>query len=473
MDFTRAKDAEAIGYHAASTLQQQLLPLSMENTAYLNHLQQRPAPKLPPIRIAFVDVITSGKIPADDIRRQLHIQIGSVYDAADINRRITPLINSRQFDHVRHELITRNTGDKVDYGVQITASERNWGPNFIRAGLSLSTGFDGVSGFKLQLGQRRPWLSDSGLEWRNDLQFGTTYGLRSELRQPLLERNSMYLAPYIDIQMNKRNLYVADTRIAEYVLQDNQAGLDLGIPLGDNGNQGEARLGAFVDHYNIRPGLGEIDMPLSNSNPQLTSFPSVQIDDFGWRSRLVVDQLDGAVFPHAGYQFESELLIGMNRSTSDSTQLVTHDDFRSFQQMTLNTKWASSINNTNSINISARLGARFQSGDPIPGFGMSLGGFQLLSAYQPDQFIGNYLAYGNVTYLFRALNLGLADEALFFGTSLEIGNAGNSSSDFTLNNTKKSLTFFIGARTFIGPIHIGIAIAPSGARNLFLHMGHQ
>ena len=472
MDFPRAKEAEAIGFAAAQDMQPRLAVLALDEERYRALLAKRPDPRLVPIVIRFVDVRTSGKIPTEDIRRQLAIPIGSVYDAADINQRMTPLINSRQFDTVRHALVMR---DGV-YGVEVIADERNWGPHFFRFGLGLSTGFDGENGFQLKLGHRRPWLTDSGLEWRNDMAFGSTYGWYSELRQPLLNRDGMYVAPYANIQLKNRNLYSAsdggETRIAEYQLQEHQIGLDLGVPVGRNGTLGEARFGVFADEYTLRSNLGGLSSSEVDGHLVVVPFPKVRMNDIGLRSRLTVDQLDTMDFPREGYFFENELLVGVARSDSDSTQLVTHNDYRGFQQVTADAIWAKSVS-SHSLNLSVRGGARFQSGDPIPGFGMSLGGFQRLSAYQPDQFVGNYMVYGNVTYLLRALKFGLMGESVFFGTSLELGNVGNANSDFTYNRLKKNLTFFVGANTFIGPIHFGIAVAPTGVRNLYLQLGSQ
>jgi len=123
------------------------------------------------------------------------------------------------------------------------------------------------------------------------------------------------------------------------------------------------------------------------------------------------------------------------------------------------------------VNMSLEAGARNQAGTPVPGVGLVLGGFQKLTAYQPDEFIGNYLLYGNVTYLYRAVDLGLAGKSAFIGSSFEIGNAADQKSDFALTKLKKSLSLFVGASTFMGPTHFGVAIAPGGEFNLFLQLG--
>lgn len=466
MDFDKEKKASFVGYQSAKALHAKLAPLSLDTESYFAQLNARPDPNLPEIKIAFVDVHSKGKIPFEDIRRQLNIASGSTYDAAKINKLITPLINSNQYDSIVHSLVQRDG----EYGVEVDATERRWGPNFIRLGLELSTGFDGLSGFELQIGHRLPWITNSGLEWRNDIQLGNIYGIRSELRQPLIVREGMYLAPYVHAQVKSLSLYSDNDRVAEYSFQSKKLGLDLGIPLGHQGNKGELRTGLFATHYNFRPRLGGVRTILPNGTAAVSSLASVQSDELALHSSFVIDQLDDPFFPRDGYQLKGELITGFNRVDSNSPTLKTNHNFHNYQQAIVETTLAKKFGG-NSINFNIKAGARTQSGEAIPGLGLSLGGFQRLTAYQPDQFFGNYLLYGSATYMFRAIDFGLAGEAVFVGTTLELGHAGNERSDFYLANLKKSLGIFVGATTFMGPVYFGAAIAPAGAFNLFLQLG--
>ena len=340
----------------------------------------------------------------------------------------------------------------------------------MRVGLAMMTGFDGQSGFELQVGHRLPWMTDSGLEWRNDLELGTIYGIRSELRQPVFNREDVYLAPYINLQQKPLNLYSDNTPIAEYRMRTAQAGVDFGIPIGEFAEVGEIRTGLIATHYNLHPKLGGLVVQQDNQVSSITTLPWVKMNEYAYHLKFTADQLDTPVFPQSGYLLGEELFTGVNKSQSASNVVETHSDLRPFQQFTVNATWAQSAHD-NSVNLGMQAGARHQSGSPIPGIGLSLGGFQRLTAYQPDQFIGNYLLYGNATYLYRAVNFGMAGEAAFIGTSLEVGNAASQKSDFELSKLKKSVSVFIGANTFMGPVHFGMAIAPAGEFNLFLQLG--
>lgn len=468
MDFKRAKEAFDIGYQSAASLSDKLAALSLSPGNYLAQSEARPDPNLPAVKIAFVDVESNGKIPSEDIRRQLNIQIGSTYSAEEVNRRITPLINSGQYESVTHSVVQRDG----EYGVEVHATPLRWGPNFLRFGLELTTGYNGMSGFELQVGHRLPWINASGLEWRNDLQIGTTYKIHSELRQPLKYREGTYIAPYLDASLNSFSLYDNNDPIVDYALQTTKLGLDLGVPLGAYGEKGEWRTGLFATNYHLRPKVGGVLTVLPDGEQVITKLPSIQQDEVAFHSRFIIDQLDEPYFPSAGYQFGGEFIAGINRNKGSKPDPTLHSNFREFHQLTFNSKWAKSHGN-NSLNLSMHAGVRSQSGPSIPGIGLSLGGFQQLTAYQPEQFFGKYLLYGNATYLFRAINFDMFGQAVFVGTSLEVGHASDNRSDFALANLKKSLSVFVGAKTIIGPVYFGVAAAPAGAFNVFLQLGRQ
>lgn len=456
MDFDRSREAVAIGEKTTRDLTQRLVALAMPEQMYAIKHQIRLNPQLPDITIQFVDVVSNGAVPESDIRRQLNIRLGSIYKAEEINRKLAILNNTREFDSINHELVERNG----EYGIRVNAYGRNWGPHFLRFGLALSSGFEGTGGFKLQVGHRRPWLTDGGLEWRNDLEFGNSLKLHTELRQPVFEREGMYLAPFAETSQSTRNLYNFNTRIAEYNFRADKLGLDLGLRLGEQSVLGEAKLGLDFNHYRVRPKLGGILYRDDSGNINAESLPSADLQQIGLKSAIVIDQLSDASFPRYGYKLGASTFIGTDHS------------HKNFKEVALNTTWASSIDN-HSINIKFNAAGLFQKDSEIRGIGSTLGGFQQLSAYQPDQFTGNFMLYGSLTYLLRAVKFDLAGQSLFLGTSLEAGNVWDKSSDISLQSLRKSASLFAGFNSFIGPIYLGFAVGQGGARNVFFQMGRQ
>ncbi|MBI3727998.1 MAG: patatin-like phospholipase family protein [Burkholderiales bacterium] len=456
MDFARSKEAVKIGEKATHELDAKLLALSLSPEMYAIRHEIRLNPQLPPIKIQFIDITTNGAVPESDIRRQLNISMGTEYKAEEVNRKLSILNNAREFDSVNHELVERDG----EYGIRVNANGRNWGPHFLRFGLALSSGFEGAGGFKLQVGHRRPWLTDGGLEWRNDLEFGNSIKYHTELRQPLFEREGMYLAPFAEIGQNTRNLYSGNTRIAEYNFRSDKLGLDLGFRIGEQSNLGEAKLGLNFNHYRVRPKIGGFLLLNEDGSTKVETLPSADLQQFGLKSAVVIDQLSDASFPRYGYKIDASAFLG------------TSDTRKNFQEVAISTTWANSINN-HSINLKLNAAGLFQKGTDVRGIGSTLGGFQQLSAYQPDQFTGDFMVYGSVTYLLRAVKFDLAGQSLFLGTSLEAGNVWNKGEDISFKSLRKSASLFAGFNSFIGPIYLGFALGQSGAKNVFFQLGRQ
>ncbi|MFZ6691975.1 patatin-like phospholipase family protein [Undibacterium sp. SXout20W] len=455
MDFARSHDASTIGENAAITMRAQLQALSLPDRIFASSQQMRLNPQLPPIKISFVDVNNKSSIPDADIKRQLGIRIGSIYNADELNRKLAELNNAREFDGISHELVQRNG----EYGIQVDARGRNWGPHFLRFGLNLSSGFDGAGGFRLQVGHRRPWLNDSGLEWRTDAEFGNEIKLHTELRQPLFEREGMFVSPYVEFNDTTLNQFLGDTRIAEYDLRAEKVGADLAFKIGEQSKLGEARIGFNFNRYSVHPKLGGYLLNQDGSISS-TNLPSGSLQQVGIKTAIVIDQLSDPNFPRDGYKVAGSIFFGVNKSEQN------------YQEMSFNSEWAKSWD-SHSVNLKLSGAGLFQSSTQLQGIGSTLGGFQKLSAYQQDQFSGNYMLYGSATYLLRAVNFEMAGQSLFLGSSIEAGNVWDIGKAITIPSLRKSISLFAGFNSFMGPIYLGFAIGQNGAKNVFFQMGRQ
>ena len=79
------------------------------------------------------------------------------------------------------------------------------------------------------------------------------------------------------------------------------------------------------------------------------------------------------------------------------------------------------------VNVALEAGGDFGANDEAQPPGFTLGGFQHLSAYPSDQFAGNFLLYGRLTYLTPIVNFDLPPfRDLFLGPSAEVGASGSS-----------------------------------------------
>src|SRR6185437_2724361 len=65
-------------------------------------------------------------------------------------------------------------------------------------------------------------------EWRNDAFFGSSYGVRSEYYGPFTGRSKWFYAPHIYAVSSPFNIYQGQDRLAQYRLERDGFGMDLG-----------------------------------------------------------------------------------------------------------------------------------------------------------------------------------------------------------------------------------------------------
>lgn len=453
LDFTRAEEAIKIGEQAAISLLPSLKRLQVTDLEYANHLQARPSPQLGDVKVSFIEIKNKGVIPPEKIKNWLDIPLGEKYSSEKINERVESVYSNREFDVLGHELVEKNG----EYGIIVNAHEKSWGPDYLKFGLNMSSDANGNSGYRLQIGHRRPWIDSSGTEWRSDLELGSAVKIKTELRKPINSIDGPYISPYIDYQRNYNQVYDDDTLIAKYQVRSMRTGIDIGAPFA---NLGEGRIGLTAAKIVADPHTGAIISQTAGSQT-IKTLPGAEIEQYGLRGKVTIDQLDSPFFPRQGYYVSTE------------GQTAVFNNNNSFRSFSADSKLAFS-RGEHSINLTGQLGMLFQDkAESIPGIGFRLGGFQRLSAYQLDQFSGNYMALGNLTYLYRALNLRLLNQSMFLGTSIEAGNVWNQRNAMSVGNLKNSYSVFLGLNTFVGPVHLGIATAPGGYTNIFFQLGRN
>ncbi|WP_175950763.1 patatin-like phospholipase family protein [Burkholderia sp. BCC0405] len=456
--------AQGVGAGAASAREHraQLEALSIEGAQYASWRASLPHDvELPSeTRIAKIDVATRGRVPADRVVQALRIKPGDVYEPSAVSQDLTRLASDMDLESVSQTL----TGPADNHVLHVDANEKSWGPNFLSFGVGLSTDFNGDGGFTLQMGHRLPWITQSGLSWRNDIVLGNKdLGWHTELRQPVL--GEIYLAPYAAIRRNNVNLYV-DNDVnkrpsAALVQQDIRVGMDLGVPLG---NWGEVRGGiarvrtswsprsSALSVVDIGDGAAELradDLSLSSSTQTVASLG------------LTIDQLDDPVFPRSGIYFNTRAEMGLGGEDS------RYDIARA------SGLWATS-RGPFSVNAAFELGGQIGPKRELPAYLFSLGGFQRLSAYPQDKFSGAYIMYGRLTGLAQ-ISKGNSGplRGVFAGLSLEGGNVWNESRQFARGPWLSSASTFLGTVTAIGPVYLGFAVAPHGVRSVYFQLGNR
>ncbi|GAC1324513.1 MAG: patatin-like phospholipase family protein [Collimonas sp.] len=460
-DFSRGKDGVKAGYQATERQHAKLAALALPPQQWKEYLAARSGgPVL--AQETYIDAIeikSNGRVPAVVVRRALEVKEGDLYNPVALNKDVARLATNGDFKSVTQELVTEN-GRNV---LKVDADDKSWGPHFLLFGLGVSNNFDGRGDFNLQIGHRAPWITESGLEWRNDVVLGSNQAsLHTELRQPIWGRVGLYVAPYAEYWRRHFDIYSDDgatsttVPVTAYRLDTTKVGVDLGIPIG---RLGEFRMGVNYQWLVARPSY---NIPIGDQGTD-GIFQSFRIKQPAFRAQLTIDQLDDPLFPRKGYYLSAISNIGFGGAANS---------YSDYQGKAL---WAVS-HGDNTLNLALEAAGTYgnESNDVSGngGLGFRLGGFQRLSAYAPDQFTGNYLLYGRLTYLHDMpwLNLpGLRNTVL--GTSLEAGDVWQTRTAFGTGPYKKSASMFLGGSSFLGPLYFGLALAPRGVWNVYLQLG--
>ena len=422
------------------------------------------------MRIDAIDVTTSGRVPVARVRQLLKVREGDTYDVEALNRELSALATTGDFETVTQRLVEDNGVNTL----KIDAHEKSWGNQFFLFGLGMSTNFDGRGAFNINLGHRYPWLTNSGLEWRNDIVLGSNRAsLHTELRQPLWQAQGFYIAPYAEYSRRRSDVYFDDGAPARDVkpfnsmtIETARAGVDLGIPLG---RKGELRLG--VNYVSMSASFNYLALQTDDSGNivDATELPTQRAKQPAFRAQLTLDQLDDPLFPRSGYYLYSSVEAGFGSPDKK---------FNTAQAKGL---WATSYGR-HTFNVALEGAGQFGANSPTrenggdsgngANVGFYLGGFQHLSAYAPDQFNGQYLLYGRLTYLYDLrVNDLLGLRAPVFGVSAEAGNVWQLRNNFGSGGYLKSGSVFVGGNSPIGPLYFGFAVAPQGVWNVYLQLG--
>ncbi|MDP5009062.1 MAG: patatin-like phospholipase family protein, partial [Glaciimonas sp.] len=266
-DFARGKEGIQAGEDAAQQMRDKLRTLSLSPEQWQTYLKSRYAtlhspafstPHAIPLltaetRIDAIEINTQGRVPTSIVQRQLGVQVGDHYDVDALNQDLARLSTNGDFKSVTQELVNENGWNIL----KVDAQEKSWGPQFLLFGFGLANSFDGRGDYNLQIGHRFPWMTSSGLEWRNDLALGTKQvKLHTELRQPLWNTIGLYLAPYAEYERRRADIYFDDNPNAgtlpfsAFRSEIAVIGADIGIPIG---RLGEFRAGVNYRRFGIAP----------------------------------------------------------------------------------------------------------------------------------------------------------------------------------------------------------------------------
>jgi NTE family protein len=444
--FDRLGEARDQGEVAARAAADQLGRYSLSERDYGALLQARqPSAADTALVVDEVRVVGTKVVNPEVVLAAMETKAGSSFDPEAVSRDVRAIYSRGDFESVGYSL-TEEPG--VGRVLLTEVTEKSWGPNFLRFGLSLSSDFEGNSYFNLLASHRWTWLNTLGAEWRNDVQIGQTNMVRTEWYQPLTERQRLFVAPRFEFHDEPFDIYSpsSDLRLARFRRQASEFGLDMGVPLG---TAGELRLGLRRGRVQLTDDTSLIPASALGDEPSQLA---------GVLARLRVDRLDNLNFPRSGYFADMSVYV------SDPSLGATDSYAKAELALQGATHWGPHV-----LRAAVQGGGNMRDG-PLPEYELfKLGGFLRLSGYKTGQLLGTDMRFGRLVYNYQLTGAGLLN-GMHVGASLEAGRIGELSVGAE-GKTRKGGSIYFALDTPIGPLYLAYGVAEGRNRAAYFFLG--
>lgn len=441
-----AEIAEAVEPGATATRERKdrLLELAVDEAEYQAYLENRQSIVRDVSTVDFVRVNDEGRLSEDVLAARLKTEPGDKLDTRVLAEDAARLYGLELYEQVDYQVVTEG----AQTGVEFTTRDKSWGPNFLQFGMLLQDDFEGQTSFNVSSRLTRGAINHLGAEWRTDLQLGTEPYLFTEFYQPLSDNSQFFVAPRVRLEQENFNVFEQDTSIARYRVGEATLGLDVGYQLG---LWGEVRVGVFRGTGQAKRKTGSPDLP------------TLDFDTGGIFSSFNVDTLDNAQIPLEGSRVDLEW-------SSSRAGMGADFNFETFESR-LSHFWTSG---RHTISAGLTFNTTVDADDLIQNY-FPLGGFLNLSGLQRGEISGPHAAVARLIYYRRsgAMAKNLFDMPLYFGASLETGNAWQSRSDISLESTLLNGSVFAAINTYLGPLFLAAGFGEGGESSFYLIIGSQ
>jgi NTE family protein len=441
MDYEKTTDLVAIGYAAAQEKEAILKPYELDDAAWAEYLKEKDERIRTRVGVPqFVRVIGVGGEQLINLEKFLGPLAGKPVDVKHLDDLLTRLAGVGRYDSVTYNMIQENGED----GLLIRVHEKSYAPPTLRPAVQIDgTQTDNVT---YTMASRVTLMDVAGYrsEWRTDVQFGETYGLRSELYRPIEPFGKWFFAPIVDASRQTFFVYGYSKPKADYRLDHALGEFDLGY--------GISRFSEIRVGY----GLGFTDANLRLGTPDFSSYDG-RIGAL--HVRYTLDHTNEAVIPTRGYYFQSNFYY------YDTFPHATE----AFPLLEVNAQFFQPVFNLDSVFLVLNGGTTFD----FPHTGVPqffLGGVNRLSAYGLNELEGNQYFLSRFGYLKKVATL-----PQFVGKQVYVvgyGEVGKIYGDpFPAPRLSGDGAAGLLAETALGPVFIGGSVGDSGHSKWFFQLG--
>jgi len=442
-DFYKVPEAIPIGEAAARSAAASLARYSLpprEYAAWRDGL--RPETAVAKVTIDEIRLVGLKVTNPEVVRTFIASKPGETFDPAKAEADATHLVERGDYSSVSSQLVTED-GKNV---LVFHATEKAWGPNYIKFDGNLATDFKGDLSWGLRVDYEKRWLNDLGGEFRFAAQIGRPNLALLQFYQPVEKTQTFYVMPALYGSQARRSVYQGNSEVAEFDVRRFGARLEAGAALG---SWGDLRLGLLRGKVNAKKDVGEDWVKAPGRN-----------DEGAATARFYYDTLDKRLWATQGTLAYVGAYVSRTGLGADENYKVV--DGRIGTTFSVG---------RNVFTVGARGGTDM--GTHAPSYDQfALGGLFKFSGYRVGQLVGREYALGLVTYRRR---IGDIDQSfgtgIYAGASLEAGNVWKRLDGKSAHGVITSGSLYVGVDSKLGPIYLGYGRSEGGRGTVYLYIG--
>jgi NTE family protein len=442
MDFNQAKSIIDAGYQAAAANADKLTPLSVDEESWQRYLKQRQARQKK--AAVPLSVKVAGVTPdiAEPLAKGMLRHVGHPVETAELNHEMIAMSGTGPFSNANYSMKEQDGKP----GLEIEAVPKPYSPPLVRPVINI----DGSSynNVFFSLGARITFFNFGGYrrELRNDVIFGSQYGITSEYYRPFTPTSSWFVAPRGGFNSIQYPLFSGDTLLALYRNREALGGLDLGYAFG---RTGELRLGYEGGYRKLTPQIG--------NSSQLPTVSGVTQDV---RLQVVFNTLDQSVIPRRGSFLKFYTKYYLQNPAAPHGFPLSEAQFQNFFR----------VSKPSSIFLNASGGSSYGFKTGIPAFG--LGGTTRFVAFGTNELLTNQYFVFQTGYIRTLKTLPpLLGSTIDFLGMFEIGKTYQLPSGPKPPNLPRDVAGALIVNTLFGPVETGVAVGNYGHAKFFFQIG--
>jgi NTE family protein len=452
--FERAPEAMAIGEQAARKAIPDLKRFAVDDATWKAFMERHRLRDRSETMVEAIAIDNKSWVDDDIVAAHVDIPIGQPYDE---QRTTTQVMRLHGLDYsgtidVRlapeHGEPVGGEPGPVKNTLSLQVPEKVYGHNSLQFGASFFDDFQGENGYALSFRHLRIAANRRGGEWENVGQIGDVSLARTEFYQPFDAGMKWFTSVGAEVRRTTSDIWADEEVLAEFRVNRDLAHVDFGRVFG---RWGEARVGAF---YAYETGDVRVGDP---------TIPSYHESDVGYGFAFNVDTLDATVFPHRGTSVQARWTdsreswgaeFDRTRATVRMSQAYT------LGKITLYPVGEGCIN----LDQPATVGSA-----------CALGGSLRLSGLGQNELLGDKSVFGEVIayYALKRIDLGALTQGVYAGISLEAGQVYLKDDPIAWGNLRTGASFFLGARTVLGPVYLGYGYTDGGRDRIYFILGQR